>query len=382
MKNEPLPSWPLKLIVATLMTIVFLTSLPYEGNITAFFHMDGKLAKGNPLPGNFIVLSVPAYDGAQYYHVARNIPKMVDVTEWKFLRLEIPPSYGYQRFLLPLLAYMLAFGQTSALPAAFLLINLLCLFGAGYLVLRKTRKPLYALALALSPAALIGLHFTLGEPLTILLLTAFLIRWDNRKTVDAVGTLLLSLLVLTREVNVLFAGLVLLFLLFKRRWKEAAASLVPIIVFFCFHGLLYIVFADIPFLDSGAKRALPFQAMIPLLLGWEGYDRYTLSSIALCIAFVLPALGWIAREAWTRRTVEFLPLSALAFLALMTTMPDFIWGSITSIGRVITPVYPLLLLYAAQRDTMPARAIAAAVLVLGLAIGFGLAFITHPYVLT
>lgn len=371
----------MKLVTVVLAAIVLLTLRPYDMNLTAFFHMDENLAKGNTLPGNFVVLTVPAYDGAQYYHVARNVPKMIDPTEWKFLRIEIPPSYAYQRFLLPLTAFVLAFGQTALLPFAFLLINLLSLFAAGYLILQKTKNPLYGIALALSPAALIGLHFTLGEPLTILLLTAFLIRWDDRKKIDAITVLLLCLLVLTREVNVLFAGLVLLFLLFKRQWKQAPLILIPILVFTLFHGFLYVLFSDFPFLESGDKRALPFQAILPLLAGMRGYDRYTLSGIALFLFFVLPALAWIGHELWKRRTTEFLPWATLAFLGLMTTMPDFIWGSITSIGRVITPVYPLFLLYAAKRDTMPARAIAAAILAMGLAIGFGLALITHPYVL-
>lgn len=382
MEKQTASDWPFKLLVAVLGIVVILTLRPYDWNASAFFHMDKNLAQGNVLPQGFVVLSVPAYDGAQYYHVARNVPKMIDRTQWKFLRLEIPPSYAYQRFLLPLTAFLLAFGQTAFLPYSFLLINILSLIATGYLVLKKVKNPLYGLALALSPAALIGLHFTLGEPLTILLLTAFLIRWDDRKKIDTIGIGLLSLLVLTREVNVLFAGLVLVFLLFKREWKQASLILIPILVFTLFHGFLYVLFNDFPFLDSGAKRALPFQAIIPLLAGMRGYDRYTLSGIALFLCFVLPAILWIGYDLRKRKTTEFLPWATLAFLGLMITMPDFIWGSITSIGRVITPVYPLFLLYAARRDTMPARAIAAAILAMGLAIGFGLAFIAHPYVLT
>jgi len=372
-------SRPSRLLIIILLGIVFLTLRPYASNVTALFHMDADLARGNALPRGFVVLSVPAYDGAQYYHVARNIPKLLDRSEWKFVRMEIPPSYGYQRFLLPLFAFALALGRVDALPYTFLLINLASLLGACVLMEKYKKKPLYALALALSPAALVGLHFTLAEPLAILLLTWFLLRFEKTKAVGLADVLLLSLLVLAREVNIFFVGALFAYLMFRRQWKGAALSLVPALVFLLFHAFLYVVFNDIAFLDSGAKRALPFQAVIPLLVGQSGYDRYTLSSIVLFAFFVAPALAFVAHDVWKRKTTDFLPWASAAFLLMMTMMPDFIWGSMTSIGRVITPVYPLFLTYAASRDTLPARLIAWAVLGLGLAIGIGLALIQHPH---
>lgn len=380
MRTDTFARWPVRALVVFLGCLAFLTVHPYGNNLTAFFHMDAKLARGNPLPASFVVLKVPAYDGAQYYHVARNIPKLFEGSEWKFLRLEIPASYGYQRILLPFLAYALAFGQTDGLPYTFLLINIACLLLACMLMDADGRKPLYALALALCPAALIGLHFSLAEPLTIALLTWFLLRYEKYKTIGLPEAGLLSLLVLTREVNVLFAGFLTAYLLIRGQWKNALYSVPPLLFFVAFHAFLFVLFSDVPFLDSGAKHAFPFQAIIPLLLGQAGgYNRLTLSSIPLFLFFVAPALTWIIHELWTKRSKDFLPWALLAFLLLMTMMPDIIWGSMTSIGRVITPIYPLFLVYAARRDTLPARAISVSVLVLGLAIGIGLALIHHPY---
>jgi len=341
--------WPAKLLTAILLALVFVTVHPYGNNVTSLFHMDERLAKANVLPKGFVVLNVPAYDGAQYYHVARNIPKLLDRSEWKFVRMEIPPSYSYQRFLLPLLAIVLALGRADALPYAFLLINLASLLGACLLMEKHKKKPLYALALALSPAALVGLHFSLAEPLTILLLTWFLLRFEKAKTLAPADALLLSMAVLTREVNIFFVGVLFAYLMFRRKWKSAALCLIPALIFLLFHAFLYVVFSDIPFLESGGKNALPFQAIVPLLLGQTGgYNRLTLSSIPLFLFFVAPALAWVILELRRGRSREFLPWALLAFLTLMTMMPDIIWGSMTSIGRVITPVYPLFLTYAAS----------------------------------
>jgi len=372
----------MKLLVSALLAIALLTVLPYQGNVTAFFHMDRTFSKDNLLPRDFVVLSVPGYDGAQYYQVARDVPKLFRPSYWKDLRMAFTPSYGFQRFLLPLTAFVLSLGRTAALPYAFLAINLLSLAGSGYLLLHSKAKPLYALALALSPAALVGLHFSLAEPLTIALLTLFLVRYERMQRLEWVDALILSCFVLAREVNIFFMGILLLHVLLRREWKELPILAVPVLAFFGLHGWIYAIFGKIPFLESGDKRTFPFGAIMPLLLGAKGYNLYTYSSIALFLGFVGPALAWTGWELGTKRASGFVPWATLAFLGLMTMMPDFIWGSITSIGRVITPVYPLFLLYAARRDTLPARAISAAILALGLAAGVGLALITHPYTLT
>jgi hypothetical protein len=154
-------------------------------------------------------------------------------------------------------------------------------------------------------------------------------------------------------------------------------------VFAAWHGIIGQIFGEVPFLMSTEKRTLPFAAMFELIAGMQGYTLLTTSSIPLALFVVLPALVWVGQDvlqsAWQTRTVSYLPLATLAFLLLMTTMPDHIWGSITSIGRVITPMYPLLLWTSAQRNTRMAQFLAAAILFLGLCAGFGLASIAHPF---
>lgn len=372
--------WPMAFLAIVLGTLLFLTLRPYNGNVVALFHIDQQKAIDYALPKGLLVLTVPGYDGEQYYEIARLMPALINHSRWSDVSVHSAISYSYQRFLLPLAAFLIAFGQEPLLPYTFLAIQIISLLGICFLMLRThPRKPLYALALALCPAALIGLHFSLAEPLTLLLLTAFLVRFESRDTIRSLDLLLLSLLVLAREVNILFVGVLLLYLLWRRRWPEACLLLVPALSFLALHTLIFAVFHEIPFLWSADKHTLPLGAVLPLLIGERGYNVYTLSAIALFLCFVLPAFVWSISSVIKDRATHFLPLATLAFLFVMSVMAPEIWGAITSIGRVITPVYPLVLLHAAEEDTLPARMISAAILALGLASGFGLALMPHPY---
>ena len=370
----------LSLLAIILGMVLTATLQPYRSNITALFHMDTQLEEAFDLPAGFVVLDVPAYDGAQYERIARNIPRIANPSEWAALFQELPLSYAYQRILLPLAAFLLAFGRTELLPVSFLLIQILSLLGSAWLILKKYPKAILpAFALALSPAAMVGLHFSLAEPLTILLFTMFLLRFQEKKSLDAVSVLLLCLIVLAREVNVLFIDLLFLWFAWKRQWKSMLLTLIPGLVFIGWHAVIYGIFGDIPFLLSAGKRTLPLGAVIELLTGQYGFNKLTYSSIALFLGFVLPAVVWILLRLFKHRDWNFLPLATLAFLGLMLTMPDHIWGSITSIGRVITPVYPLFVMTTLSRSGRFPLFINVTMLILGLSAAIGLALSIHPY---
>ncbi len=375
--------WPLGILFSALLALVLLNIHSYNWNITAFFHTDEAMGMTHGIPKNFVLLKVPGYDGEQYYQIARHIGAVFQPAKWETFANNPTIAYSFQRFLLPLTAFTLAFGQTALLPYTFLLIqitSLLCV--AGFVLWFYPRKSLYAFALALCPAAMIGLHFSLAEPLTLVILTAFLVRFQNQTKLHTVDIILLSLFVLTREVNILFIGLLFLYLLFRRRWQDCFLLIIPGVSFIILHTIIYKVFHEIPFLWSTDKHALPFTAVLDVLRGIKGYNVYTFSSIALFLGFVLPAFIWSLWNLWKRNMDSFLPLFTVLFLGIMLLMPDHIWGSITSIGRVITPVYPLFLLQAAERDTLSARGIALSILFLGLGIGIALALMPHPYMLS
>jgi hypothetical protein len=375
--------WPLACLLIALCCLLFLTLRPYANNASALFHIDRETAQTYGVPTQVVLLTVPGYDGEQYYEIARHMGDVFHPSRWPQIAAHPTQAYSYQRFLLPLLAYALSLGHDTWLPSVFLFIQIASLLAIAVTVLLSyPRQPLYALALALCPAALIGLHFSLAEPLTLALLTLFLVRFINHTRLQTLDVLLLALFVLTREVNILFIGLLLVYVLWKRRWQDAFLMIIPIVSFLALHTLIYEIFHEIPFFWSTDKRTLPLMAIWNVLRGAQGYTAYTLSAIALFLGFVLPATLWTLWNLWKKTMPVFLPLFTLIFLCVMLAMPGHIWGSITSIGRVITPVYPLFLLSAVERDTLTARLLALAILVLGVGIGVALAIMPHPFVLS
>lgn len=372
--------WPIRVHMAALIVIMMLNILPYDFNATAIFHMDDTTAAGNEMPKDFVILNVPSYDGAQYYQVARNIPKMFTPSAWSELRAKVPGSYAYQRFLLPLTSFVVSFGQTSALPWAFLFVNFFALGYALILILKRDdSKWLYGLALVFSPAAMVAMHFTLAEPLTILLLTFFLLRYIDRQKIGVPDVIALSLLVLAREVNILFIAFLIGFSVLKLRWRDVLLLLIPALVFLGLHYWIYQIFGNVPFLISAGARQFPGSAAMKLVLGLRPYSHYTFSAIALFLGFVIPGILFTLTDIWHRKKIEILSLGSLAFFGVMLLMPDYIWGSITSIGRVITPIYPLFLFLLMERNTKLSRILAWIVLAIGIGAAIGLILSVHAY---
>jgi hypothetical protein len=137
MRAELRKHWLPLLLTCILAGILTLTLLPYNGNVSALFHLDMPLAENHVPPSGFVVLSVPAYDGAQYYQLARNVPLLL-TGNIETLRSRLPGPYAYQRLLLPVMAWALALGQDALLPWSFLLIQFLCLLGTAMLVIHTT----------------------------------------------------------------------------------------------------------------------------------------------------------------------------------------------------------------------------------------------------
>lgn len=379
MKNV-IRNWPVWIAAVAIGTVLTLTLVPYGMKPSALFHLGAIQERSHPLPDGFVVLDVPSYDGAQYYGIARNMPVILHPSRWNQLPHLEPTSYAYQRFLLPLSAWVLALGHTSWLPFTFTLINIASLIAAAWIFCRATKSSLGTFALVLSPAAMVGLHFMLAEPLTILLITAFLTRFiRNSEKLEWLDVVLLALLPLSREVNILFCGLVWLYLLWRRNWTDAKWAMIPFITFFALHGWIYQVFDQLPFLMSADKRTLPFEALFTLIFGGYGYNRLTLTSIPLAVLVVIPALIWTGTLIVKNKDRSFVAIGAFIFLLLMTTMPDHIWGSITSIGRVITPVYPLAILTAIRQKSRMAIWFPATILVIGLGAALSLASVIHPF---
>jgi hypothetical protein len=364
---------------AVLLTVIVgLTIAPYGWNVSVLLHIDAPMAQEHPVAFGTVVLDVPGYDGMEYFAVAQSLPKMVDASAWPSLRaVSQPGAYAYQRILLPLLVSAASFGQTTWMPTVFFLINIAALLATVGLMLGMKKSPLAAIALGCCPAAMVALHFDLAEPLTLFLVTMALLRRQNRGRVDATTVLCLTLAVLSREINAVFVLGWMLHSLICKRWKEVGLLLLPLAIFTLLQTWIWAIFGIIPFFTSTAKSGLPLAGIISVIL--QDSSTKTISSLALLVLFVLPAIVVVAKDLMRSRSFPLMESLLLMHLLLMLALPDMIWGAITSIGRVITPVYPLAVLYAADRPSRQMNGILIAILLIGLATALGLARTTHPF---
>ncbi|MDD5055174.1 MAG: hypothetical protein PHZ00_02800 [Candidatus Peribacteraceae bacterium] len=370
-------------IMLVLIGLTLLNVKPYGWNITALFHMDSYVASLDPPPENFVVLSVPGFDGEQYYQIAKHIPLLSTQEGRKTLRSLPPGVYAYQRILLPLTAFILSAGQERGLPYAFLGINLISLMLIFVLMRRLWNVPtLYALALALCPAAILGLHFNITEPLTLLLLTLFIGRFRNKETLDFTGSLLLTLILLSREVNVLLLGFVTVYLFWRRNWKALPHLILPAVIFCLWQLVLASIFGSAPFFMNTSTGQWPGNGVWTLVTGgYGGITRYSLSALSILFLLILPGIVWTTGTLQRERKIRFLSAGALCFLIVMLLLPREVFGSVTGVGRVVTPVYPFLLMEAMEKRSPAARGIASVILVLGLITAIGFALTIHPYTL-
>ncbi len=109
------------------------------------------------------------------------------------------------------------------------------------------------------------------------------------------------------------------------------------------------------------------------------FRMYRLTSLAL-LAFILPLSLLLSRE-WlkSRGRIGVRAFLLTGLVAVMFCMDAHIWGVITSIGRVVTPVYPAYVAYAMHKDTRALRLLSGLLVFVSLVSAFGIASVTHPF---
>lgn len=366
-------------MVIALMIVIAMYTVPYHGNISSLFHIDKKTAEIIDVPPGTIVLDVPGYDGMHYYAIAKSVPLLFTPSSWPPLGDISFISYSYQRILLPLFAYLLAFGSAALLPWSFLLINLCALMVAAWRLMRFDQY-LAAWAFILSPAAMVGLHFSLAEPLTLCLLTLFLLRVIQKDKVDDIGAVLLSLAVLSREVNILFVGTIGLTMLLRRRWNSILWLMIPIAVFALYHAFLFAMFHQIPFLTSAQKHALPLMGLLEVIQSQGMTNVKTLSSLMFLCAIIVPLILILVRDL-KQKQFDNITIPLTLFLVFLFLMPNYIWGSITSVGRVLTPLYPLGIMASMHPKDHLGKIALIGMIATGVMTAIGLALSVHPFTL-
>jgi hypothetical protein len=371
-------------MVITTLALLALTVFgvrQYEFNVSGLLHMDKTFGDAHQVPSGLVLYTDGAYDGMLYYEVARELPALI---AGRKTALDSP--YRFQRVLLPALVYVLTFGNAKWFPLAFVLINIACAIISLWLMLRLTKgKTLHALTIVANPAILVGILFTLTEPLSLLLMVVFFWVWlKNDQKLSPFSVLLLILSLLARETTVFLIGLLFLWYIWGKQWRQALLIVIPMIILAGWQFFLEQRLGAVGFQANSNIVSFPFggplQAIRWLIEGKK--VSYVLTSVAL-MAFVFP-LGLVLAKEWLNKRTR---IGVLAFLlsgltATMLSMDPHMWGVITSIGRVVTPIYPVYVLYASERDTPALRALSIVLIVVSVLSAIGIAYVRHPYVIS
>lgn len=364
-----------------LLAFVWLGVRQYDGNVSALLHMDRAFGERHAVPPGVVLYEDAGYDGMLYYQVARDLPALFAGRETSY-----DAPYRFQRILLPLLAYAAVLGQDRFLPYSLLAVNLLAALLSLALILPLTKgKRLHALTVVLNPAILVGVLYSLTEPLSILFIVLFFRVWLKRDPqLTALSLLLLFLSLLARETTVFLIALLGAWFFLHRQWKQMLLVTLPVFAFLPWQYYLTQRLGAVPFQASGQIMNFPLRGPVLLLrsLFTESGTMllYRLSSIGilLYVLSLCTALGrvWIDR----RGRVGLFPflVSGLAFIMLSMDATT-IWGSITSIGRVVAPIYPVYALYASKRDTKAERLVSWILIAVSIVAAVGIASVPHPF---
>lgn len=371
-----------------LAALIALAISKYDWNVSALLHVSQEFGEAFEIPQGVVLYEDGGYDGMLYYQVARDIPEIFfgnTETPQRGVSTDVPTynnAYRAQRILLPLSAYLFSLGNESLLPFTFLLINIFAVLGALALGLKSMgRLTLHHFTLIANPAALVGILFSLTEPLSLFFTTLFLYLWKRAgERITAGQVLALSLGMLTRE-TMLFLIVPFAFLFFlQRKPKDALLTILSLLPFCLFQGFLYLRFEELGFATGAHMFTLPFLGVWQLLLSsFTDISAYRLSSLSLLFFFIFP-LFILTASHWMKENTHGIPETSLLFLlAVLLSLDAHIWGVITSVGRVLAPLYPLYAFSAMERDSLTERILSLNLFVVSVVAAIGIASIAHPF---
>jgi hypothetical protein len=288
------------------------------------------------------------YDGQFAYYIAQDPLGAAD-------KLDVS-AYRYQRILYPLLARLLAFGNSTNLPWSLLLINVVALVAGtllmeilltGYGVSRW-----YALVYGLYAGQLMSVRLDLNEPLSNAFVLASLLALERKRL--GISAFLITLAVLSKETALVFAGAFGLWLLFQVGWRHAVryglAVMIPVSIW---QLVLWLCLGSVG-LGSGGAMATSFE-FVPLMgllrIGLTSLRALLLYGAILGPLLVFPTIWALWRTGRDILQRRWHPVTlALFFNALVLLfLPHSSWREFLAMLRLSIGLVAALVLYAGLR---------------------------------
>jgi len=272
---------PTLLVFAVTVGFVLLILATNQWDPMAFVRLGTRYGQGDP---NGTI----GYDGQFAYQIALNPLQAAPY-------LDIP-AYRYQRILYPLMARIVGLGQSSLIPWALIMLNVLALsvgtFIMGLILVKQKLNPWYATTVGLFAGQLVSLRLDLNEPffLTFALLSIYSFELKRSRW----GATFLALSMLSKETAIAFVGGYLLYFFLKRQWRPLIETgVISLGPFALLQLAIWVNLGQIG-LRSGGQGATPF-SVIPfggmLAFGLDNFQTLIIVLLILGPLVLLPCLA-------------------------------------------------------------------------------------------
>ncbi|MBT3834747.1 hypothetical protein HOF56_00705 [Candidatus Peribacteria bacterium] len=386
------------LVVVILLSLTFFATKNYNGNLSSLLRIGKMFSETHEMPSGLVAYDPVGYDGELYYQMARNIPQFFLGNDHS----DIPfydNAYRWQRILLPMTVYGLSFGNESWFPNMFIRINLIAIILSFLLTIKLIGKlNIHTLTSVFNPAALVGLLFCLTEPLSLLFITAFLLRWKKKEMqIDTLQILFLTLALFARETTLFLIVLLMALCVIPEKYRQVVSGkwlvvskfnqlfllFIPIAAFTLWQVVLYLRLGEIPMANGSGMVDWKFLGTFGLIgRAIADLNPYVLSSLAFLFLFVLPLLLY-GLYLWFKKDKKTPILFILGGLTVaMLSMNVALWGVLTSIGRVITPIYPVYAIAASESDSRPFKMLSASLIAVSIILAVGIVIQKHMFVIS
>ncbi|MBN1564731.1 MAG: DUF2029 domain-containing protein [Anaerolineae bacterium] len=302
------------------------------------------------VPDDADAIQIEGYDGQFAYYLARDpnaAPPCLDV-----------PAYRAQRMLLPALGRVLSAGQTTLIPWAFVIVNLIALAGSTALLedllIALNVSRWYALTYGLFVGVVMAVRLSTTETLAYGLVIAGL--WFGQRNRLWQAAIMFALAGLAKETTGLFtAGYLLYFALNRRWWAALRMSLIVGVPFLIWQIVLYDWLGEFG-LSSGGAKATPFE-IIPYAglfkIATEGsvFAFLILAGLLFIPAAVGPSLWalWHSIRDLRNRKWDLYPCLLFTNAAIMPFVPFSTYREPLGMFRFIPGLVLMVVLYTAQR---------------------------------
>jgi hypothetical protein len=345
--------WLVLLAMAAVLGVYWLvistTLNRYGGNWSGFAVIGDRFPAPDIYgPDTLILPKSFGYDG-QFFLLAANDP---------FLRGEAHKymdvaAYRYQRIMYPWLARLMAGGDHQKIPRALVLINLLAVVAGtmfvGLLCARNGASPLWSLFYGCLSGLLIAMLRDLAEPVAMAFLAGGFWLYDARRY--WLCTLIMAAALLSKEICAIALLAMALHALSRQRWQAVIALILAGLPLALWWAYIYHRLGVLPMQGGESNFGMPFVGMwtyatslFPLSLdnfqNVLGLGFVIFTGLSMLLALVEILRGWSAQG-----------LAFFLYALFFSLMTDKVWVEPWSYGRVLLPLFLLMVVSFAQNKS-------------------------------